>query len=137
MSYVVGKEPAEQAFEEWAEAMDIELSKESMDAEDQTAYNRNKERIIKAIMRGHLTFNDDQLAVYTPWRPGSRYTDPLTFHERTGASLMAADRHKQDKTVTKMYAMLGDMCRVDQKVFSGLVGTDIKVCEAIYSFLMD
>ena len=50
---------------------------------------------------------------------------------------MAMDGKKKNYDVSKTYAVLADMCQVHQKVFAGLVGTDVKVCEALFALLMD
>lgn len=133
----VNKEVAEQEFETWVDAMDLDLDTSEMDAEDLTAFNKQKKRIIKAIMRGSLVFNENDEAVYTPHRPGTQHKEPITFHERTGAAIMAMDGKKQGHNVAKMYAVLADMCKVHPKTFAMMVGEDIKLCEALFALLMD
>ena len=130
-------EVAEKEFERFVEEMDLDLDTSSMDAEDLTAFNKQKKRIINAVMRHHLVFNDKGEAVYTPYHERSKYKEPITFHERTGASLMAMDGKKKNHDVAKTYAVLADMCEVHQGVFAGLVGPDVKTCEALFALLMD
>jgi hypothetical protein len=137
MSDKVALEVAEQEFDRFVEEMDLDLDTSLMDAEDLTAFTKQKNRIIRAIQRGHLVVNESGEAVYTPFNKGSKHKEPLTFHERTGASLMAMDGKKKNHDVAKTYAVLADMCRVHQSVFAGLVGTDVKVCEALFALLMD
>ena len=137
MSDKVALEVAEQEFDRFVEEMDLDLDTSLMDAEDLTAFTKQKNRIIRAIQRGHLVVNENGEAVYTPFNKGSKHKEPLTFHERTGASLMAMDGKKKNHDVAKTYAVLADMCRVHQSVFAGLVGTDVKVCEALFALLMD
>ena len=67
----------------------------------------------------------------------SKYKEALTFHERSGASIMAMDNKKKGQDAAKTYAVMGDMCCVHPGVFSGLVGEDIKICEALFTLLMD
>lgn len=137
MEYKLDKETAEQEFNRFAESMDLELDTSDMDSEDLTAFTKQKNRIIKALMVGSLIINDNGEAVYTARNEKSKHKDAITFHERTGASLMAMDGKKKNHDVTKTYAILGDMCKVHPKVFAGLVGVDIKLCEAIFALLMD
>ena len=134
---VVDKETAKVEFDRFVELMDLDLDTSDMDADDLTGFNKQKRRIITAIERGSLVINEDGEAVFTPANAKSKYNEPLTFHERTGASLKAMDGKKKGHDVAKTYAVLADMCRVNQKVFAGLVGTDVKVCEALFSLLMD
>lgn len=133
----VALEVAEAEFERFAEAMDLDLDPSKMDEEDLTAFNKQKGRILRAVQRGALVFNEDGEAVYTPYHPKSGHKEPITFHERTGASLMAMDGKKKGHDVAKTYAVLADMCKVHQNVFAGLVGPDVKTCEAIFALLMD
>ena len=137
MEYKVAEEVARVEFERFTESMDLDLDTADMDAEDVTGFNKQKKRIIKAIKRGALVFNDDGEAVYTPQNKKSKHTDSITFHERTGASIMAMDGKKKGHDASKMYSVLADMCKVHPKTFAGLVGIDIKICEALFGFLMD
>lgn len=133
----ISKDMAELEFDRFVEQMDLELDPALMDAEDMNAFNRQKARLIRAIERGALVINDDGEAVYTPQNAKSKYKDAITFHERTGASLMAMDGAKKNHDIKKTYAVMADMCRVHPSTFAGLVGTDVKVCEAIFALLMD
>ena len=133
----IDKETAEVEFERFVDAMDLDLDTTDMDAEDLTAFNKQKNKILQAIQRGHLIINEKGEAVYTPCRPSSKRKDAITFHERTGASLMAMDGKKKNYDVAKTFAVMADMCRVHPSVFAGLVGTDDKVCQALFALLMD
>ena len=133
----IDRETAELEFENFAECMDIDIDSASMDEEDRTQFDKLKNRIIKAIQRGYLVFNEKGEAVYTPQHEKSKYKNAITFHERTGASVMATDGKKKNHDVAKMYAVMGDMTGLHQSTFAGLVGPDIKTCEAIFALLMD
>ncbi len=135
--HAVAPEVAAQEFDRWVEQMDLDLDTANMDAEDRTAFDKQRRRILRAMQSGALVVNEQGEAVYTPCRAGSKATDPITFHERTGASLMAMDGKKKHHDVAKTYAVMGDMCRVHPNTFAGLVGSDGKVCEALFSLLMD
>ena len=133
----VDKESAEVEFERFVDAMDLDLNTSIMDDEDKTAFTKTKTRLLRAVQKGSLVFNEDGEAVYTPAHPKSKYDKPITFHERTGASLMAMDNKKKGHDVAKTYAVLADMCKVHPNTFANLVGTDVKICEAIFALLMD
>lgn len=137
MSNVVDKETAEVEFDRFVDAMDLDLDTVDMDAEDLTGFIKQKSRVINAIQKGALVINDEGEAVYTPRNAKSKYQEAITFHERTGASLMAMDGKKKGYDVAKTYAVLADMCKVHPSVFAGLVGADVKVCEALFALLMD
>lgn len=133
----VGVEVAEQEFDRWVEAMDLDLDTAAMDAEDLTAFNKQKRRLIKAMRRGSLVINENGEAEFTPQNENTRNKDTLTFHERTGASLMAMDGKKKGHDAAKTYAIMADICKTHPSTFAGMVGEDVKVCEALFAFLMD
>lgn len=133
----IAPEVAEAEFQRFAEAMDLDVDTSRMDVEDLSAFNKQKSRILRAMESSALVVNEKGEAVYTPQRPESKHRDAITFHERTGASLMAMDGKKKGHDVAKTYAVMGDMCKVHPGVFAGLAGPDIKVCEALFALLMD
>jgi len=136
-NFKIDAETAALEFYNFAESMDLDVDLTGMDAEDVAAFNKQKTRIIRAIQKGDLVFNDNGEAVYTPSHDRSKHREAITFHERTGASLMAMDGKKKGHDVAKTYAVMADMCKVHPAVFAGLVGTDVKVCEALFALLMD
>lgn len=136
LSIQIAEDQAEAWFEEWAEIMDVDTESQAWDKEDRDDFAELKRVVVKGIMRGHVTFSDDMLIEYTPWRPDSRVKEKLVFHERSGASMMSADSKRTKGNTHRMYGILADMCRVPVTVFSGLVGADIKMCEAIFALLM-
>lgn len=133
----VAREVAEAEFQRFADEMDLDLDTATMDAEDLAAFNKQKNRLVRAIERGDLVISESGEAIYTPSNPGSKHRDAITFHERTGASLMAMDGKKKGHDVAKTYAVMADMCKVHPSTFAGLKGTDVKVCEALFALLMD
>lgn len=133
----ISTEVARQEFDRWVDAMDLDLNEADMDEKDLGNFKKQKRRIISALEAGALVINDRGEAVYTPQNPASAHKEPLTFHERTGASLMATDGKGKNQDVAKTYAMMADMCGVNAKVFAGMVGVDAKTCEALFVFLMD
>lgn len=133
----VAKEVAEAEFDRFVDAMDLDLDTADMDAEDLTAFNKQKRRILNAMQAGSLLINDKGEAVYAPQNPKSKYKEAITFHERTGASLMATDGKKKNQDAAKTYAMIADITGLHPGVYAGLVGIDIKVCEALFALLME
>ena len=132
---VIAAEVAADEFDRWTEAMDLDVDPAFMDQEDLATFNATRRRLERELMRGSLVINDDGEAVYTPSNKRSAYKNPITFHERTGASVMASDNQKKGRDIAKTYAMMGDMTGLPPKTFAGLAGTDIKVCEAIFTLL--
>lgn len=135
--YPVVREVAEQEFDRWAEAMDLDVDTSYMDDDDRTQFEKQRRRVLRALQRGSLVVSESGEAVYTPRNPGTKATGALTFHERTGASLMAMDGKKKGHDAAKTYAVMADICKTHPSTFAGMVGEDVKVCEAIFAFLMD
>lgn len=134
MKEVIAREVAEAEFDRFVEAMDIEASTADMDAEDKKGFLEQKDRIVKAVMSGALIVNDNGEPVYTPAR--TKDADALTFHEPTGASLMAMDRKKKTEDVGKLYATMGDMTKTHANTFSKMKMPDLKVCMAITTLFL-
>ena len=135
MADKVALEVAENEFNRFTDNMDLDVDERFMDEEDLTAFNKQKRRIITAICNGSLVINENGEAVYTPQKSGD--IEPLVFHERTGASVMAMDNKKKNHDVAKTYAVMGDITGVHQNTFAKMKGIDIKICEAIFALLMD
>ena len=135
MADKVALEVAENEFNRFTDNMDLDVDERFMDEEDLTAFNKQKRRIITAICNGSLVINENGEAVYTPQKSGD--IEPLVFHERTGASVMAMDNKKKNHDVATTYAVMGDITGVHQNTFAKMKGIDIKICEAIFALLMD
>ena len=125
---------AELEFQRFAECMDLDVDTSYMDAEDLTAFNKQKRKILNAICNGSLVINDNGEAIYTPRKSS---IDAITFHERTGASVMAMDGKKKNHNIAQTYAVMAEMTKTHPSTFAKMRGIDIKVCEAIFSLLMD
>ena len=134
---VIDKETAENEFDRFVECMDLDVNTADMDAEDLTAFNKHKNRIVRAVMQGSLMINGSGEAVYTPSHPKTKHSDSFTFHEHSFGSLMAMDRTKRGHDVGKTCAVMAEMCGVHKNVIAGLVGIDAKICMALFSLLMD
>ena len=49
----------------------------------------------------------------------------------------ASNGKKKGHDVAKTYAVLADMTGLHPNTFAGLVGIDVKICEALFALLMD
>ena len=132
----VAQDVAEAEFDKFADAMDLDVSPDGMNEESLESFQGLKRQVIRAIMKGSLIFNDDGEAIYTPRHRNSKFQEPITFHERSGAHLTEMDKAKKRGAVAQTYAVMGAMTGQSASVFAGLVGPDIKTCEALYALLM-
>lgn len=132
--YKVSREAAETEFNAFCDALDIDRDVESMNEADQKGFESNRERLVLAIMKGDLVFNDQSLPVYTCRR--SDLPNPLTFHEQTGADLMAMDRKKDGQNIGKLLALMDSLTKSAPGTASKLNGVDLKVCTAIVTLFL-
>ena len=130
----IAKEVAEAEFERFVEANDLLVGTDNMDKEDRDSLDEQRGRIVRAIEVGAMVINEDGEPVFTPQR--CQDAKALTFHEPTGASLMAMDRKKKNEDVGKLYATMGDMTRTDAKTFSSMKMADLKVCIAVTTLFL-
>lgn len=129
-------EVAENDFKNWCEDQDIDDDVKTMDEDDQKGFENSKRRIIRAVIAGHLIFNDDGLAEYTPHREKSSFKDTLTFHEYTGGDLSAGlDGNKKNQNVKATYKTMAKVCKCRSIVFDKMAGPDLKVCQSIFMLL--
>lgn len=134
MNDKVAKEVAEAEFDRFVKSMDLDVDPSDMSEEDKEAFQQQKDRLVGAIQSGALTINDDGEPVFTPQR--TKDSDTLTFHEPTGASLMAMDRKKKSEDIGKLYAAMADMTRSHSSTFSKMRMADLKVCMAITTLFL-
>lgn len=135
MTDKVAIEVAEKEFERFVDSADLDVDTAHMDADDQAGFEKTKRRLLRAICDGSLIINEKDEPVYTPKNTDD--VEPITFHERTGASIMAMDGKKKNHNVAQMYAIMGEMTKRHPNTFAKLVGIDIKICESIFMLLMD
>lgn len=131
----IDNETALSEFDRFTKSMDLDVDESFMEDDDITSFRKQKRRIIAAICKGSLVINDDGEPVYTP--QNTSLDNPIIFHERTGASIIAMDGKKKNHSVAQMYAVMGSMTKLHPSVFAKLKGLDIKICEALFTFLMD
>ena len=134
MNDKVAKEVAEQEFNRFVESMDLDVDPADMDEDDRKGFNQQKDRVIAAIQFGALVIKDSGEPVFTPQRTND--ADAITFHEPTGASLMAMDRKKKTEDIGKLYAAMGDITKTHANVFSKMKMADLKVCMAITTLFL-
>lgn len=130
----VALEVAEQEFNRFVEAMDLDVNPADMDEDDKKGFEQQRDRVVSAIQAGTVVINDNGEPVFTPQR--TKDADPITFFEPTGASLMAMDRKKKTEDIGKLYAAMGDMTKNHANVFSKMKMADLKVCMAITTLFL-
>jgi hypothetical protein len=134
MKNVIAKEVAEQEFDRFVDAMDLDVDVADMDEDDKKGFTQQKDRVVAAIMAGALVINDQGEPVFTPQRTND--ANAITFYEPTGASLMAMDRKKKTEDIGKLYAAMGDITKSHANTFSKMKMSDLKVCMAVATLFL-
>ena len=129
----VAEEVAVAEFDRFVEAMDLDVDPKRMDEEDLKSYQAARGRVVDAIIDGHLVIDEEGRPIYTPRKDN---TEPITFYEPTGASLMAMDGKRKGRDVGKMFATLADITRQSEQRFAKMSNRDIKVCLAIVALFL-
>lgn len=124
-----GSEVAEVEFNRFVEAMSLDIEESSLNDEDKAGLALNRRRMLLAIETGSLVIDMDGVPTYTPQRSENR--ESIIFYEPTGASIMAMDRKKAGADVGKMFTIMADFTRTDDKRFANLKISDLNVCMAI------
>lgn len=124
---------AEVEFQRFVDSMDLDINTDGMDDDEKKDLSLQKGRVISAIMRGSLVINDEGEPVFTPQREEG---EDITFHEPTGAALMAMDRKKQSEEISKMFAAMAAITKTHSKIFSKMKMSDLKVCLAITTLFL-
>lgn len=132
----IDEETADVEFERFAVGYDLEFDEKEMDDDSAKEFRKGKDRIVRAIQAGAMTIDDEGNPTYTPQRAKSKHQKPLVFHERTGKTLAAGDGLDVKAVGRRMNASIAELCNVQPKDIAGLVGPDIKVCEALFLLLV-
>jgi hypothetical protein len=129
---IVDRQTAEQEFERFAEAMDLDLDFTGLDENDRRDSERDRQIFVKAVMVGRLAVDADGRPVFTP-KGGAT---AITFGEPKGHALVAMDNVKKSRDVGKMFASMADMTGTSAATFSGMGMADLKICMAIWTLFL-
>jgi hypothetical protein len=131
----INAEMAELEFERFGDAMDLDFDTSFMDEEDRKGFEQAKRRIVKAIMSGAMTVNEDGCPVFVPQRAEGD-VNPITFYEPTGATYMAMDRKKKTEDMGKTMALMADYTKQSTGLFSKMKNADFKICLAVTTLFL-
>ncbi len=131
---VVATEVAEQEFDRWAEAMDLDFDPAGWDAEDKKSFSDSRGRLVRAIERGTLVVDEQSRMVFTPTCGAD--LSPLVFDEPTGGALMSMDQKKKGHDIAKLYGIMAEMTGNPVVRFSKMKTRDLKVCQTIVALFL-
>lgn len=127
----IAREVAEAEFWRFVETMAIQADRSKMNADDEKAFDDQRDLIVSAIESERLIVDDTGQPIFTPVKG-----DPIVFYEPTGATLMAADQKKKNADISKLYAMIGDMTKQPPARFAAMPMRDVKVCIALATLFL-
>ena len=131
--FTIDKETAEQEFQTWADAWEIDTEVENMNEEEREDYEGQKVKILRAMRFGRMCYEQEaDRLVYT----GAYMDDPLPIVRPKGAGLMEMDRYKDREGVHKTYAVLGTMTKKNAAFFAKLDGIDLKPILAVLTLFL-
>lgn len=115
----------ESDFDRWAEAWEIDTDIESMTEEDRDGFRAEKAKLVNAMKRGRLVYDDtEDVLIYTTDKQDEN--ESVKIKRPKGAGLMEMDKYKDREGVHKTYAVLGTMTGKSPRFFSNLDGIDLK-----------
>jgi hypothetical protein len=125
----VSNDVAQQEFERWAEAFEIDITTNDLDDEELKAFEAFKNKFIKRVEKGALTVDEYGVVEFTP-RGDSE--DPLKFDEPTGSLLSA--RQKNDTDIQAARRVLAAWAGVPPKRFADMTLRDFNFCSELLAF---
>ncbi len=131
---MITKEFADQEFDRFCQLMDLDVDAASMNEEDRIGFDKQRGIILRVLVSGELTIDDDGQPNYLP-----RLEDdpkPIVFREPTGATYMAMDRRKKQESIAKSNAMLAEMTGEPAHRFAKMKNRDYKVVMAILTLFL-
>ncbi len=128
----INKEMAEQEFNRWCEAMDIETDVEFFQEDEEYQFTKNKRKVVKSIMLGSSVINDKGLLIFTTTRKDTN--KDYTFEEHDGGLLVSIENI--DGGNARMFTGCGEITSTSEHDFRSMKGSDLKTSQAIWLLLM-
>lgn len=132
----VAPEVALEEFRRFCDLMDLEFDLTKMDADDKKSFEQTRDRVLRAIERGLLVINDKGEPVLTPQSGDGDDRRPITFHEPTGASVLAIDKAKKGQDAAKTFLMLADFTGEPVARYAKMANRDFRVCQALMTLFL-
>jgi hypothetical protein len=127
----VAKEVAEEEFNRFAEAWDLDSDVSTMEEEDRQSFEVVKRRVVRKIESGHLTVDEAGTPTYRPMAPTLDSAAEIVFTLPTGQALIQWDKFKDRQQIHKLNAFMGSMTGQPPVLFAKMDGRDLKVCQSI------
>lgn len=134
--YKVIKEVAEQEFESWAEAWEIDTDQDDFDEDELASFKSLKKKIVKAIMLGRaVVLNDGEEIQYTLKNARGEISQFLLVMP-LGNAYTAMDKHKAAEYNKKQNQYIAAMIKQPPALLTKLSGIDLKFLQAVSSLFL-
>ena len=136
--YVIDKDTAENDFIDFCEEWEIDYEIDDMTDEDKEGFENQKDKIVKAIMRGRMAFDRDTNTMNYTFSDKSEKQagETIKIARPKGASYMDMDGYKDTQLIRKTYAVLASMTRKSISYFANIDGIDLKPLQAIITLFL-
>jgi len=128
----IDRETAEMEFDDWCESWEIDSETSDMKEDEKNDFNTQKNKIVKAIMKGRLIVNDEKNIEYYFAHPElARNIQSVIIKRPNGQALMSMDKYAEKESVHKMYSIISGMTEKEVSFFGNIDGIDMKVFQAV------
>ena len=130
---IIDGETAQLLFDEFCDNWRIKNDVSKFSADDKSAFELARERMIDAYQSGNLENDpeDKRTLKYRFYYPDDLGVTEIKIRRPRGATFMETDSGKKDAGMTKMFYMLGEMTGKPVSFFSRVDGVDVKVITSI------
>jgi len=134
----IDRETAVDSFNLFCENWEIDCDESGMNQDDKIDFESQKSKIVNAIMKGRMVYDDSGIIKYTiSEKSGEKLQGKeISIRRPKGAAYMEMDRFKDRQGVHKTYAVLSAMTGQDEAFFSKLDGIDLKPFMAVVTLFL-
>lgn len=129
----ISREVAEEEFDNFAEAWDIENDTASMTEEDLASYNKQKRAVVNAMMKGYVTIDDEANLIHKLRSPIGDITE-LKYSIPTGEVYTAISKAKKNSNL--IFVTLSKMTGKHSSVFDKMNGLDAKFAVGVATLFL-
>ena len=132
----INQETAEQEFERFCDDWELDSDVSAMSEEEKEDFAGLKSKIVRAIKKGRLSFDDGKLNYTISDKSENKSGEKLVISRPKGHTYMDMDKHKDREGVHKTYTVLAGMTGKSARYFSGLDGIDLKPLFAVVTIFL-
>lgn len=130
-------EMAEEEFNNWCEAVDLDCDETMMNDEDLKSFQPHKKRILKAVQKGTAVFDGEKIEYTLSPKSVEGLAGKKIVIPRPSAKLFSGmDGFKENQEIKKMQGAMSALCGLDIGVFTKMEIPDWKFFNSICVLFM-